>query len=58
MNFGLRTLFVLVTLAAVECFLWAITPPLVRVPMAIAMILVLPGFALLVLSYLKERRGR
>ena len=58
MHFGLRTLFVLVTLVAVDCFLWTITPPLVRIPATVATIFVLPGFAFMVLSYLKDRRGR
>jgi hypothetical protein len=58
MRFSLRALLVLVTLAAVECFLWTITPPLVRVPMMVAAILVLPGFAVMVLSFIHDCRGR
>jgi hypothetical protein len=58
MHFGLRTLFVLITLVAVESFLWTVTPPLVRLPAMFATVLVLPGFAFMVLIFLKERRDR
>ena len=58
MHFGLGTLFVLVTLVAVDCFLWTVTPPLVRVPAMVATVFVLPGFTFMVLSFLKDRRDR
>jgi hypothetical protein len=58
MRFSLRALLVLVTLAAVECFLWTITPSLVRVPMMVAAILVLPGFAFMALNLIHDRRGQ